>query len=131
MTYGAKMSKRVRVLFAVSLLATFALGCGRHYEEHDVQEIKANGGGRIDDLTVSLPEGAVLTAKLIPLDNDEEPMSDPDVRSDDPNVLGVLRVADGTSVHFAFVGRAPGRTTVRYFAESRQVRQAPAIVSER
>lgn len=120
-----------RMLATMLMLCLAGVGCGRHYEEHRVEDIAARAGGSLSELSVSLPEGAVLTAKLTPLDNDDEPMRDPEVRSDAPDIVEVLRVSDGTEVHFAFVGRGVGETSVRYFAEGQEVRRERARVTAR
>lgn len=118
------------VMGALLLVGT---GCGRHYEEHQVRDVRANAGGvlRASSLTVSLPEGAVLTATVEPYDNNDDPMADADISTDAPEVLGVLRVAGDTAASFAFVGRRAGTTTVRYYAEGREVRSERATVTAR
>lgn len=124
---------KLRIGIAIAALGLAGVGCGRHYEGHEVTNIQAGAGGSLSasTLSVRLPEGAVLTAELAPYDNEDEPMTSPDVATDAPEILEVLRVSGGSEVHFAFVGRRVGETTVRYFAEGREVRRERAVVTER
>lgn len=108
-------------------------GCGRHYEEHRVTDVKAGAGGVLSAsaMTVSLPEGAVLTATIEPYDNNDDPMPEAAISTDAPDVLDVLRVSGDSEITFAFVGRRAGTTTVRYYAEGKEVRSELATVTTR
>lgn len=108
-----------------------AVGCGPSYQEHRVTQVHAAAGGDVPQSTlqVTLPEGAILTANMVPYDTDDEIMENSDVTSDDPTILEVIHVAGKSGTTYAFIGRREGRTTVRYYGENREVRSEPATVS--
>ena len=114
-------------------LCVVATGCGRHYEEHEVTDVHASAGGSLDQssMVVTLPEGAVLTATIEPRDNDDDPMTDADISTDEPAIMEVLRVSGSSEITYAFVGRHAGQTTVRYYAEGKEVRTERATVTAR
>lgn len=122
--------KHTTLALALACLS-FAVGCGPSYEEHRISHLRAGAGGTVSpsSLEVTLPEGAIVTVSMVPYDSDDEPMSEAEVYSDDRQVLEVVRVAGHAASHFAFVGRRAGETTVRYFAEGREVRRARARVT--
>jgi len=124
---------KLRLGLTMLALAVVGTGCGRHYEAHEVANIRAAAGGTLNasTLMVRVPEGAVLTAELTPFDNEDEPMESPEIAADDPDTLEVMRVSGGTEVHYAFIGRRVGETTVRFFAEGREVRRERGVVTER
>lgn len=127
--------KYAKSLTSLAMLALCALntGCGRHYEEHEVTDVKAKAGGSISQssMIVTLPEGAVLTATIEPRDNSDEPMTDAEISTDEPAIMEVLRVSGTSEITYAFVGRRAGQTTVRYYAEGKEVRTERATVTAR
>jgi hypothetical protein len=114
-------------------LCVVATGCGVHYEEHKITEVHANAGGILSQssMTVTLPEGAVLTASVEPYDSDDDVMEDAEITTDEPAIMEVIRVSGDSDVTFAFVGRRAGETTVRYYAEGEEVRSERATVTAR
>jgi hypothetical protein len=118
---------RPAFLLAPVLLAAAALvGCGDDFERLEFSNPRASQlGGEINRNALTVPEGLILTARIVARDDDNEEMS-LDVRSNDTNVVEVLGVI---SPHdYAFVGKKAGTTTIEFRAEGKVVLRVQATV---
>jgi len=111
----------------LGLLALLALvGCGDDFDRLEFSNPRASVlGGRIDRNVLTVPEGLVVTSRIVARDDDNEEMA-LDVRSSDPGVveaLGVVREHD-----YAFVGKRVGTTTIEFRADNKVVLRVQAVV---
>lgn len=124
------MNRRSKTLLTASLLACLAgvAGCGPDYERTDITNPRPSPlGGRVDRSRIEVPAGMVITAHIIPYDDDQEIMPI-DLRSRD---TGILEVAGVITEHdYAFFGLRPGTTQIELRADNRLVLVIDAVVTE-
>lgn len=120
-----KLATKILSLLAVGgLLAA----CGPDYEKIEITaEKKSPLGGEVKSNHVSVPEGMIVKAHIVPYNDDGEAMQQ-HVFSRDPDVLEVVAIVNDRD--YAFIGKKPGRTQVEFQAEGDTVLIVEAEVSE-
>jgi hypothetical protein len=111
---------------ALVLLAAALVACGDDFERLEFSNPRASQlGGEINRNALTVPEGLVVTARIVARDDDNEEMP-LDVRSNDTSIVEALGVV---STHdYAFVGKKAGTTTVEFRAEGKVVLRVQATV---
>ncbi|AKU97969.1 hypothetical protein AKJ09_04633 [Labilithrix luteola] len=117
-------SARSLVVFAFAL----ALGaCGPSYDHTEITGVVASPlGGTVTFQRVEIPEGMIVKAHIVSLNDDDDLMGGT-VRSHDESIVGVSSLVSDRD--FAFEGRKPGRTDVEILADGKLVLVLEAIVS--
>jgi hypothetical protein len=117
----------VRSLLAVTGLVA-AVACGPDYERTEISGVKQSPlGGDVTNRHVSVPEGMIVKANIVPFNDDQEKMHG-HVFSQDPSVIEVIPVVNDRD--FAFIGKKPGRTTITFQADDESVFVVQAEVLE-
>lgn len=108
-----KLTRRGLVGLALAI-APLAIGCGPDYERMEITGQKASPlGGEVRGNRVSVPEGMVVKANIVPYDDDQQKMP-VRVFAHDPDVLEVAPTVNESN--WVFIGKRPGRTRVEYVA---------------
>jgi hypothetical protein len=108
------------------VMVAVLVGCGDDFERIEFSNPRPSQlGGGIDRDALTVPEGLVVTRRIVARNDDNEEMN-LDVRSNDPNIVETLGVV---SAHdYAFVGKRAGTTIIEFRAEGKVVLRVPAIV---
>ncbi|MDB4938680.1 MAG: hypothetical protein JWP87_5652 [Labilithrix sp.] len=120
-------------LLACALLAALALGlggCGPDYDHTDIASVRSPPApltGHVDYARVQVSLGAVVTAHIVPYDDDHKVMS-VDLRSKDPSVVEVTNVVSDHD--YAFLGMKTGTTEVELRADGHLVLILTAVVTD-
>lgn len=116
------MKKLAMLLVPLALVA-----CGPDYDRTEISGVVTGKlGGSVNVSRVSVPEGSIVKAHLVSYDTDDKTMT-AEIRSADERVLQVAPVV--TKDDWAFLGVAPGRTTVDIKADGHTVLVIDAIVT--
>lgn len=121
------MTRRAIVL-AAALGAALATGCGGpDYDHTDIKGVIGSLGNEVDYTKVKVASGTLVTANITSW-TDENRRMNVRIRAADPKVLAVMPVV--TDGSFAFLGLAPGATTLDLEADGRTVLRLDAFVTE-
>ena len=122
-----KTNKKLLALAVSSLVGLSILACGPDYERTDITAVKPSPlGGDVKPNFVSVPEGMIVKAKVVPVDDDRELMQ-AHVFSHDESVLEVIAVVNDRD--YAFIGKKPGKTEVEFQADGETVFRVVAEVT--
>jgi hypothetical protein len=125
---GTGTSFRARLALGALALSGVLLGaCGPDFDHIEMTTRPTRLGGRLDLQRVEVPIGGILKAHILPLNDDREVL-EPDVRSLDPSVVEVARVA--SELDFAFLGVRKGTTRVEIRAAGDVVLILDAVVTD-
>lgn len=124
------MSSWKDLVLRASVLAMVALGvsaCGPEYDRTEISAVKGDGtlGGTISTRRLDVPEGLVITAHVVVMNDDDEPMP-LEIRSKDPSIVEVRPVVNPRN--YAFLGLKQGTTEVQFVADGSVVLTIPATV---
>ena len=123
-----KLAKKVLSLAALGGIVLPVIACGPNYERIELTgEKKSPLGGEVKANHVSVPEGMIVKAHVVPYNDDGEPMQQ-HVFPRDPDVLEVIAVVNDRD--YAFIGKKPGRTQVEFQADGETVLIVEAVVTE-
>lgn len=113
-------NKKKLVALAIScLVALPLLACGPDYQETEITGVKPSPlGGDVKPNHVSVPEGMIVKAHIVPVNDDREPMQ-AHVESRDTSILEVVAIVNDRD--YAFIGKKPGRTEVVFQADGETV----------
>jgi hypothetical protein len=117
------MKKTTTTALLLGLLAS--TGCAASYDRTEITD--ASQGDLPSTITlasISITEGGLATAHVIPYNSDGHPLSG-EVRSDNPKVLEVVRASDNK---WAFLGVSTGTTSVTLLADGQVVGRINAEV---
>lgn len=119
MKAAMKLSKKILSLAVLGGIVLPVLACGPDYERIELTgEKKSPLGGEVKANHVSVPEGMIVKAHVVPYNDDNEPMQQ-HVFPRDPDVLEVLAIVNDRD--YAFIGKKPGRTQVEFQADGETV----------
>jgi hypothetical protein len=106
--------------FGVGLFSLIAVAaCGPDYERTDITAVKQSPlGGTVSSRTISVPEGMIVKAHVVPVNDDGELMQ-ADVKSRDETVVEVTAIVNDRD--YAFIGKTPGKTEVEFRADGEVV----------
>ncbi len=112
-------------LFALPLAL---LACGPDYDHTSIDGVVTGKlGGSVDIARVTVSEGAIVKAHIVSYNTDKKTMA-MDIHSADESILQVKPVV--SSNDYAFLGLAPGHTTVEIKADGDTVLVLEAIVTQ-
>lgn len=117
-----------KMLSSALLLAALAsqVGCAATYDRTEITEVSQGSlPGAVSLNQVTVAEGALVTARVIPYNSDGHPIEGT-ILSDNPKVLECVRATDNK---WAFLGVTPGKTTVVFLADGQVVGRATAEVT--
>jgi hypothetical protein len=108
--------------------AVFALaGCGHDYDHTDIDAVQPSAlGGTVSTQAISVPEGLVVKAHIVPWNDDKDPLS-LQVRSKDTTTLQVSPTVNDRV--YAFIGLKTGQTEVEFVADGTVVMTVLASVT--
>ena len=120
--------KNLSALVMCALVALPILACGPDYKKMEISGRKESPlGGKVEPNHVSVPEGMIVKAHIVPYNDDNELMQ-AHVFSHDPSILEVTAVVNDRD--YAFIGKKPGRTRVEFQADGETVLVVEADVTE-
>lgn len=109
---GFKVGKK---LFALAACVATMIACGPDYEKMEVTAVKPSPlGGTASNRMVSVPEGMIVKAHIVPYNDDGEAMQ-AHVVSRDESVVEVVAIVNDRD--YAFIGKRPGRAEVEFQAD--------------
>lgn len=116
MSPKTSMGKKV---FAFGACLVALVACGPDYDRTEVTAVKPSPlGGAASNRQVTVPEGMIVKAHVVPFNEDNEPMQ-AHVVSRDTSVVEVVAVVNDRD--YAFIGKKPGRTEVEFQADGETV----------
>jgi hypothetical protein len=121
---------RAAAVVTLAVAAVALGGCGPDYDHTDLTVGRAPPAplaGRVDYARVQVSVGAVVTAHIVPYDDDHKVMT-LDLQSKDKNVLEVANVVSDHD--YAFIGLRTGTTEVELRADGKLVLILTAVVSD-
>lgn len=119
------MKLHLCLLGLVSLFA--ASGCGPSYDHTDFTNTRASKlGGTVNRSEISVPEGMIVTAHVVPYNDDNKVMTAKFTSRDEGTVVVQNVISDHD---FAFVGLKPGTTDVELRADDDLVLTITATVT--
>lgn len=121
---------RTGTMLAAALAACGLLlgGCADEYERTDITNVrKSDLGGAISTSRIEVPVGMIVTAHIVPFNDDREMMA-AELRSANPDVVEVAHVVSDRD--YAFLGMRPGVTEVELRADGKVVLIIQAVVTE-
>ena len=115
-------------VLGVGILAMAGIvGRGPAYDRTEISRvISSKLGGSIAMQRIEVPEGLVVTGRIVAYNTDKEPMA-LGVQSVDPSLVEVLSAS--TDHGFSFVGRRHGQTSIELVVEGRRVMTIEAVVT--
>lgn len=106
-------------VFALAACVVTMIACGPDYYETEVTAVKPSPlGGTASNRLVSVPEGMIVKAHVVPFNDDREAMQ-AHVFSHDDTIVEVVAVVNDRD--YAFIGKKPGRTEVEFQADGETV----------
>ena len=115
MSIGKKVFSVGVALFAILAAAA----CGPDYERTEVTAMKPSPlGGSVSSRQISVPEGMIVKAHVVPVNDDGELMQ-AHVRSRDETVVEVVGIVNDRD--YAFIGKSPGTAEVEFQADGETV----------
>lgn len=121
------MGKRILVSAMLALCLSGLTACGAEYERTEITPTQASHplGGTVSAQRIDVPEGLVLTARVVIYDDDGEIMPFT-IRSKEP---AILKVDPVVNVHnYSFIGVAQGQTEIEFVADDSVVLTVTATV---
>lgn len=119
MKTAKKLSRKILSLAVLGGIVLPVVACAPDYQRIDITgEKKSPLGGEVKPNHVSVPEGMIVKAHVVPYNDDGEPMQQ-HVFPRDPDVLEVIAVVNDRD--YAFIGKKPGRTQVEFQADGETV----------
>ncbi|MDB4946886.1 MAG: hypothetical protein JWP97_6420 [Labilithrix sp.] len=113
------MIARVLRLAAAPVCALLLAACGPDYDHTEITGSRASVlGGSVDRTQITVPEGMIVTAHIVPLDDEKKAMA-LTVRSLDAAIVEAAPVIRNND--WAFVGNRVGVTDVQILADDRVV----------
>lgn len=120
---------RLASVAALALAASSLVACSPEYDRTEISSVRGNNvvGGNVDVQKLTLPEGLVLTARVVVWNDDDETMPI-HLRSKDTSIVEIAGVADYKS--YAFLGLKEGQTEIEVLADGKVVHRIPATVTK-
>jgi hypothetical protein len=118
---------RLAGLAALAIFASSTVACGPDYDRLDITPVKGENvlGSKLDKQELVVPEGLVLTAFIVPWNDDDEKMPLA-IFSDRTDIVEISPVVNDRN--YSFIGKAPGTTTIRFVVDGNTVLRIPANV---
>ena len=106
-------------VFSLAACVMAMVACGPDYERTEVTAIKPSPlGGTASSRQVSVPEGMIVKAHIVPFNDDGEAMQ-AHVVSRDESIVEVVAIVNDRD--YAFIGKKPGRAEVEFQADGETV----------
>jgi hypothetical protein len=121
---------RAAAVVTLAFAAVGLGGCGPDYDHTDIVGVRAPPAplsGRVDYARVQVSVGAVVTAHIVPYDDDHKAL-DVDLRSKDPSIVEVTNVVSDHD--YAFLGMKTGTTEIELRADGHLVLILTAVVTD-
>lgn len=122
------MLKRLFGAVALALFVSALTGCGPEYDRTEISAVKGQGtlGGGVSVQRLDVPEGMILTAKVVVWNDDNEQMS-LNVRAKDTSIIEINPVVNARN--YAFIGKKAGTTAIEVLGDGEVVLTIPATVT--
>jgi hypothetical protein len=112
---------------AIVASAVGLAACGPKYDHTDITAVKSSGlGGGLDKAALSVPEGLVVKAHIVVMNDDNKPM-DVSIRALDPSFVEVAGVVNDRD--YAFLGKRVGHTQIEFATDDTVVLTLEADVT--
>jgi hypothetical protein len=106
-------------VFGLAACLVLMVACGPKYDRTDVTAVKPSPlGGTASNRQISVPEGMIVKAHVVPFNDDNQAMQ-AHVVSRDPSVVEVVAVVNDRD--YAFIGRKTGTAEVEFQADGDEV----------
>jgi hypothetical protein len=119
---------RAATVLVLGTLAMGVAGCGPEYDRTEISDVKGQDrlGGNVSVQRIDVPEGLVITARIVVWNDDDEPMP-LTIRPKRPEVVEVTPVVNDRN--YAFVGLQQGNTEIELVADGTVVLTVVANVT--
>ncbi len=121
------MNRWISTLVGAMAMIAGLVACGPDYDHIDVNPVKGQGtlGASISAQRLEVSEGLVITAQVIPWNDDDERMPLA-IRVQDPSIVEVAGVVNDRN--YAFIGKKAGNTQIEFVADGEVVLRMSATV---